>query len=141
MTFLKHSSEKEEHFPANASGKEKEQKASASAPKRPGMDLNKNTKKEQHIQLEGEKLHAAKHQRQVGEVMLHKEVVKDKQSLDVPVSHEEVFIERHSFNERPSYNERSLGDGETIHIPVSAEEVTISKDRVVLGDVVVGKRE
>ena len=90
---------------------------------------------EQHMRLRGEKLHAQKQQSQVGEVILRKELVKEEQSIDVPVMHEEVVIERRTMDDEP------LGASETIRIPVNAEQVNVTKDTVTIGDVVIGKRQ
>lgn len=90
---------------------------------------------EQHMRLRGEKLHAQKEQSQVGEVILRKEVVKEEQTIDVPVVHEEVVIERRACEDEP------LGAEETIRIPVNAEKVNVTKETVTIGDVVIGKRK
>ncbi len=93
----------------------------------------------QKIQLKEERLQATKEQVQTGEVGLRKEVVTEQQTMDVPVTHEEVYIER-----RPVSGEVSdtpIGEGETYRIPVSEEQVNVSKQTVQTGEVSIGKRQ
>jgi len=59
--------------------------------------------------------------------------------MDVPVTREEVTIERHAVDRRPSdgpIDER----GKTISIPVHEEQVTAEKRAVVYEEVELGKR-
>ena len=74
-----------------------------------------------NIQLRKEQLQANKHVVERGEVGLHKEVVSEQQTLDVPVTHEEVYIEH-----RPGSGQVSnipVGEGETIRVPTSEEQM------------------
>ncbi len=87
------------------------------------------------MRLRGEELHTQKKQSQVGEVILRKEVVKEEKTIDVPVMHEEVVIERRTCKDE------ALGASEIIRIPVNAEQVTITKETVTIGDVVIAKRQ
>ncbi len=90
------------------------------------------------LQLREEQLQVSKQPVQTGEVNLHKDVVTEQQNIDVPVTHEEVYIER-----RPASGQVSdtpIGDNETINVPVSREQVNVSKQSVVTGEVAVGKR-
>jgi len=92
----------------------------------------------QRIHLREERLQATKTPTQVGEVNLHKEVVSEQQNIDVPVSHEEVYIER-----RPGSGQVSdtpISEGETFRVPVSAEQVDVTKKTVQTGEVSIGKR-
>jgi uncharacterized protein (TIGR02271 family) len=94
---------------------------------------------EQHVRLHAEHLRASKQQAQLGEVVLRKELVSEQESIDVPLVHEEVVIERHALAE-PATNER-LEDGQVIRIPVSGERASLAKEIVTTGEVVIGKRE
>ena len=132
-TSPKRGKEQEQHMPplgeqTQASSKEKLHQRS------PGEQAQK-YKEEQHMRLQGEQLHAQKQQIQAGEVVLHKEVVSEQMTIDVPVTHEEIVIERRSFTDEP------IGASETIRIPVYAEHVDLTKDKVTIGDVVIGKRD
>ena len=92
----------------------------------------------QRIQLREERLQATKTPTQVGEVQLHKEVVSEQQNIDVPVSHEEVYIERHAGSGQVS--DTPIGEGESIRVPVKEEQVNVSKQTVQTGEVAIGKR-
>lgn len=98
------------------------------------------TEGEQRMKLREERLQASKEQVQVGEVELRKEVVTEKQSIDVPLTHEEVYIER-----RPGSGQVSdlpVGkDGETISVPLRAEQVNVTKQAVEAGEVALGRRQ
>jgi len=95
---------------------------------------------EKAMQLQEEKLEARKRPVKTGEVKLRKEVVTEHKTLDVPVTREEVVIER-----RPASGRRASSDtiraGEEIRIPVREEEVTVAKTPVVREEVRVGKRQ
>ena len=90
-----------------------------------------------NIKLREERLQATTTSTQVGEVGLHKEVVSEEQNIDVPVSHEEVYIERRAGDGQVS----DTPIGEAIRVPVSAEQVNISKQTVRTGEVSIGKRQ
>ncbi|HEY6409299.1 MAG TPA: YsnF/AvaK domain-containing protein [Ktedonobacteraceae bacterium] len=93
----------------------------------------------QKIQLKEERLQATTTSTQVGEVGLHKEVVSEQKSIDVPVSHEEVYIERRASDGQVS--DTPIGEGQAIRVPVSAEQVNVSKQTVQTGEVSIGKRQ
>jgi len=59
--------------------------------------------------------------------------------MDVPVTHEEVYIERRAGSGQPS--DTPIGEGETYRVPVSAEQVNVTKETVATGEVAVGKRQ
>jgi len=94
---------------------------------------------EARIPLREEQLNVEKQRVQKGEVRVHKEVVTEQQRIDVPVSHEEVVIEHIPASEaRPS--DTPIGQGETIRIPVSEEQVNVTKQTVETGEIDVTKR-
>ncbi|MDQ2714385.1 MAG: YsnF/AvaK domain-containing protein [Chloroflexota bacterium] len=91
------------------------------------------------LALREEVLQADKQRVQAGEVALHKDVVTEQKSIDVPVTHEEVYIER-----RPGSGQASdlpIGEDEVIRVPVTDEQVNVSKQSVVTGEVAIGKRQ
>lgn len=92
----------------------------------------------QEVQLKAEQLQASKQQVQAGEVGLRKEVVAEQQTIDVPVTHEEVFVERRAGSGQVS--DTPIGEGETVRVPVNAEQVNASKQTVTTGEVSPGKR-
>jgi uncharacterized protein (TIGR02271 family) len=77
---------------------------------------------------------------QKGEVRVHKEVVTEQQRIDVPVSHEEVVIERIPASEAKSAD-IPVGQGETIRIPVSEDQINVTKQTVETGEIDITKRE
>jgi uncharacterized protein (TIGR02271 family) len=91
------------------------------------------------LQLREEELIPRKRSVQAGEVRLQTDVVSEQRTVEVPVTREEVYVERHPVDRRPS--DRPINDtGETIEVPVSEEEVTVEKRSVVYEEVEVGKR-
>lgn len=94
---------------------------------------------EQRLHLREEQLHIYKRPVQAGEVQLHKEVVTEQQTLDVPLTHEEVYIERRPAS-GPLRDPTPIGESESIRIPVHEEQVDVNKQTVVREEVEVGKR-
>src|SRR5205085_4793775 len=92
----------------------------------------------QRVQLREEQLEAGKQTVQTGEVGLRKEVVTEQKTMDVPVSREEVVIERRPGSGQPS--DRPIGEGETYRVPVREEQVTVEKQPVVREEIGLGKR-
>ncbi len=92
------------------------------------------------LQLREEELIANKQRVQTGEVQIGKQVVTEQRTVDVPVTREEVTIERHAVERRPSegpIDER----GQTIEVPLREEQVQVEKRAVVYEEIGVGKRE
>ena len=83
------------------------------------------------LRLREERLNVGKDRVQAGEVNLHKEVVTEQKTVNVP--------ERHAVTDGTVDN-TPIGEGETIRVPVSEEQVNVSKDTVVTGEVAIGKR-
>jgi uncharacterized protein (TIGR02271 family) len=90
------------------------------------------------MKLREEQLNVTKQRVQGGEVRLGKEVVEEQQTMDVPVTREEVVIERRPVN-APS-DTPITGDSRTIEVPVTQERVNVSKDTVVTEEIGVTKR-
>ena len=90
------------------------------------------------IQLREEQLRAVKDTREAGAVTVNKEVVTEQKTVDVPVTHEEVVIERHPVQDRPASGE--IREGEELRVPVQAEQARLEKQTVVTEEVQVGKR-
>jgi len=91
------------------------------------------------LRLREERLNVTKERVQAGEVDLHKEVVTEQKTINVPVTREEVVIERHAVTDG-QIDTTPIGEGETIRIPVSEEQVNVTKSTVVTGEVAIGKR-
>jgi uncharacterized protein (TIGR02271 family) len=91
------------------------------------------------LRLREERLEAEKSTVQSGEVRLHKNVVEEQQTINVPVKKEEVYIEQHPVN-GDQVSDTPIGENETIRVPVREEQVNITKTPYVKGEVNIGKR-
>ena len=91
------------------------------------------------VLLHEEKLDIDKARVTTGEVILNKEVIEEQKTVEVPVTHEQVVIERRTFDAEPT-NE-TITEGESIRIPVSADRVGVDKYTVVTGEVSAHKRD
>jgi len=95
------------------------------------------------IEVKEERLHASKKPVETGAVNVRKEVHTETKTIEVPVEREEVVIERTPVSGRTSTKGIAAGDlreGEQIRIPVREDQVSVSKDAVVVEEVKVGKR-
>ena len=91
------------------------------------------------MQLREEELRAQKRTVETGQVTLGKDVVEQQRTMDVPVTREEVTIERQPVERRPS--DRPIGESDTsLEVPVREERVDVEKQPVVYEEVGVGKR-
>ncbi len=103
----------------------------------PGRTID--TDERRTVELREEELRAWKEPVQVGEVRVDKEVVTEQQTIDVPVTREEVVVEWHPVEGgRPATG--PVGTNETIHVPVLAERAHADKQTVVTAELEVGKR-
>jgi uncharacterized protein (TIGR02271 family) len=90
------------------------------------------------LELHKEELDITKNKIDAGEVVLSKEVVEEQKNVEVPVMHEEVVIKRTPVNERSN---ASISSEETIHIPVSQEQVQVNKYTVTTEEISASKRQ
>ncbi|TMF51111.1 MAG: YsnF/AvaK domain-containing protein [Chloroflexi bacterium] len=97
------------------------------------------TDPEQRMQLREEQLRVGKQAVQTGQVGLRKEMVSEQQTVDVPVTHEEVVIERRPGSGQPS--DTPIGEEETYRVPVREEQVSVQKQPVVREEIALGKRQ
>ncbi len=82
----------------------------------------------QTIQVHEEELQAQKVARKAGDVTITKDVVEETKSIEVPVTREEVRIERRAASDSSSGDvSADAFSGDTITIPVMEEEVQVSK--------------
>lgn len=91
------------------------------------------------LELHKEELDISKCMVQKGEVEIGKEIIEEQKNVDVPVTHEEVVIERRTINNEESNT--PISSEETIRIPVGEEIVNVNKRTVVTGEVSAYKRE
>jgi uncharacterized protein (TIGR02271 family) len=96
---------------------------------------------EQTLRLREEQLDVSKDRVQAGEVEIHKEVVEEQQKVNIPVTREEVYIEKREVNEAATGAESTIDDDETIRVPIMEEKVEVTKKPVVSEELVIGKRE
>lgn len=101
-------------------------------------ERDKETVKDGKLFLRKEELDIAKDRFQTGEVNLRKEIIEEQKTVDVPVTREEVVIERRSIDNEVS--DIPIGEEESIHIPVSEERIEVGKHTVITGEVLASKR-
>lgn len=97
---------------------------------------------EQRLRLREERLQIDTLERSAGEARITKDVVEHRQDVDVPVVHEELFVERRPVGENVDADAEvePITEGQTIRIPLMRQEIAVTKRPVVTGEVVVGKR-
>ncbi len=92
-----------------------------------------------NIQLLGEILRVHKDRISRGDVTLRKEVITETQTVQVPVTREELVIERRAVDgDTPATG--NIGDNSEIRIPLSEETASVDKSTVVREEVTVGKK-
>lgn len=104
-----------------------------------GTSYGTDTEGAHRVQLREEQLQASKHPVETGQVGIRKEVTTEQQTFDVPVTREEVYIERRPGSGQPA--DQPIGEGETYRIPVREEQVTVEKQPVVKEEISLGKRQ
>jgi uncharacterized protein (TIGR02271 family) len=98
------------------------------------------TDESQKLRLRKEELNIAKNRVDIGKVEFGKEIIEEQQTINVPVIHEEVIIERKSINE-PSDKPIGEGNDEHFSLSVSEEKVEVSKQTVITSEISAHKRE
>jgi uncharacterized protein (TIGR02271 family) len=94
----------------------------------------------QHIQLYGEVLRVHKDRVGQGEVRIRKEVHTTPQSVEVPVTREELVVERVPISGQEVAGNPTF-EGQEIRIPLSEERAYVEKQAVVREEVRIGKKE
>jgi uncharacterized protein (TIGR02271 family) len=101
-----------------------------------------NRQVEDTLELREETLQARTREVEAGQVRIGKDVVEERRTLDVPVTHEEVTIERRPVNRQPAAGSISDdSDDQTIRVPVREERVQVEKKPVVYEEIAVDKQE
>ena len=90
------------------------------------------------LDLRAEELDINKYSVETGDVTLHKNIVEEERTVDVPVSHDQVVIEQRTVDHTPT--DEPITAEETIRIPVTAEKIDVEKHTVVTGVVSAHKR-
>ena len=91
---------------------------------------------ELRVQRAEEELAAGTREREAGELRVKKNVRTERESVEVPTRHEEVSVERVPLSGEAS--EAQIGEGE-VNVPVTEEEVVVSKRPVVKEEVRIRK--
>jgi uncharacterized protein (TIGR02271 family) len=97
------------------------------------------TSEEVRVPVAEEELVAEKRQREAGEVRLHKEVKTEHKQIDVPVTREEVHVERVPVQGGEARGGEARFEKGDVRVPVREEEVEIRKRPVVKEEVRVSK--
>lgn len=94
---------------------------------------------ERRMQLQREELQATKESVATGEARLRKDVISEEKTIEVPVTHEEVYVEVHPVAEG-QVTQTPVGQEEVIRVPIHEEQVNVTKQTVVTGEVTISKR-
>lgn len=87
-----------------------------------------------HIPLREEELVADKQRQQIGDVHVRRDVTEEQETLQTPVTHEEVYVERRAGSDDLPVGDDAFTDKD-IDIPVMGEQVNVSKEAHVAEDV------
>lgn len=95
------------------------------------------TADDETIQLKEEQLDVNTREVKTGEVQAKKRVIEETQTVEVPVRHEEIVIQRHKTNDNNSSGDTTKD--EEIVIPVTEEQIEVTKHPVVKEEVSINK--
>jgi uncharacterized protein (TIGR02271 family) len=94
----------------------------------------------QNVQLYGEVLRVHKERVSSGEVRIRKDVVTTTQTVQVPVTREELVVEKVPVTGQQVASNATFG-GEEIRIPLTEERAVVEKQPIVREEVRIGKKE
>jgi uncharacterized protein (TIGR02271 family) len=92
------------------------------------------------VRLREEQLEVIKERVQVGELQVHKEIVEEQRTVQVPLLREEVYVERRPVIDG-KFDSSPFTEDEVIRIPIIEERVEVMKTPVIVEEVIVGKRK
>lgn len=95
---------------------------------------------DQALELRAERLAIDKVRVISGEARIRKEVISEQRSIEIPVSHEELVIERRPVAGGAAVGGGAIGTDRTIVVPLSREDVKLRKRTFVTEEVELGKR-
>ena len=72
---------------------------------------------------------------------MRKDVVTEDQTIEVPVTREELVLERVAVSPDTPASSANIGRSQEIRVPLSEDSVRVEKQPVVREEVIVGKRE
>ena len=93
------------------------------------------------LQLFGEVLRVHKERIHRGAVKIHKDVFTEEQTIEVPVTREELLLERVPIEAGTPAPSASIGNAQEIRVLLSEEKVRIEKEPVLREEFIVGKRD
>jgi len=94
------------------------------------------------IPLRDEEIEVHKHREKVGEVVVGKEVVEEQRTFEVPVSREEVTIERHTVDRPIEGAMPPVGrESEVVRVPIYEDVVDVEKRAHVHEEIVVSPED
>lgn len=96
---------------------------------------------EQRLTLSEEELAVGTRQVQAGAVEIDKRVETEHVRESVPVMHEEAVVERRPITDAMSARGATIGEGETLRVPLTGEEVVAETRTVAREELVVRKHE
>jgi uncharacterized protein (TIGR02271 family) len=92
------------------------------------------------VPVHEEELTATTRPREVGEVVVEKDVITEEQTLDVPVTEERVRVERRIVDREAGPDESAWVDDQgTIRVPVTGEEIDVQKRTRVREEIEISK--
>jgi uncharacterized protein (TIGR02271 family) len=91
--------------------------------------------------LAEERLRVRRTREKVGQVDVDIDVISHRETMRVPTSHEEVYVEEEAVTPRPAEHPIGEGKDDVISVPVYDEEITPEKETVITREVHVGKME
>ena len=110
-----------------------------------------------HLQLREDELLATKRLVQSGRVLIHRRVVRERRTIHIPVTREELSVERvpadqwsaadaeamfvNDVDDDLIHRLQALRPGESIRLPLVEEEVVIDKQVMVVEEVTIGTRQ
>lgn len=94
----------------------------------------------QRMQLYGEALRVHRDRTQRGEARLRKQTVTENQTVNVPVTREELVVERTPVSGEKAAPGARLGENAEVRVPLSEERVRVEKEPVIREEVRVGKK-
>jgi uncharacterized protein (TIGR02271 family) len=92
------------------------------------------------VPVHEEELQAEKRSTRAGEVQIGKRVTEEEKDLEVPRTREEVNVRRVSVDRDATGDEQAFTDGDTVRVPVTEEEVEVTKRPRVVEEIEVSKR-
>jgi len=94
------------------------------------------------IPLREEEIEVHKHRQKVGDVVISKDVVEEQRTIDVPIQHEEVSIERRMVDRPTEEALPAVGpEGEVVRVPIYEDVVDVEKHARIHEEIVVSPED